>query len=182
MSSWNSQESTSSASQALWDYRHSSPCPALFFTFETRSHFAQDGPQACSPSCPCSLSNRPPLPDSPSPTPHPHLHIWFGTETQNESACLCLPSAGIKGMCHQGPAWFCFLNSTPRAGEMTQWLRALTALPEVLSSNPSNLMVAHNHMWATTMVAHNEIWHPLLECLKIATVNLHIINKSFLKK
>jgi hypothetical protein len=31
-------------------------------------------------------------------------------------------------------------------GEMTQWLRALTALPEVLSSIPSNHMVAHNHL------------------------------------
>ena len=33
-----------------------------------------------------------------------------------------------------------------RAGEMTQPLRARTALPEVLSSNPSNHMVAHNHL------------------------------------
>ena len=32
-----------------------------------------------------------------------------------------------------------------RAGKMAQWLRALTALPKVLSSNPSNYMVAHNH-------------------------------------
>jgi hypothetical protein len=32
-----------------------------------------------------------------------------------------------------------------RAGEMAQWLRALTALPKILSSNPSNHMVAHNH-------------------------------------
>jgi hypothetical protein len=31
------------------------------------------------------------------------------------------------------------------AGEMAQQLRALTALPKVLSSNPSNHMVAHNH-------------------------------------
>jgi hypothetical protein len=31
----------------------------------------------------------------------------------------------------------------PRAGEMAQWLRALTALPEVLSLIPSNHMVAH---------------------------------------
>jgi hypothetical protein len=31
------------------------------------------------------------------------------------------------------------------AGEMAQWLRAMTALPEVLSSNPSNHMVAHDH-------------------------------------
>ena len=31
-------------------------------------------------------------------------------------------------------------------GEMAQWLRALTALPEVLSSILSNHMVAHNHL------------------------------------
>ena len=30
-------------------------------------------------------------------------------------------------------------------GEMAQWVRALTALPKDLSSNPSNHMVAHNH-------------------------------------
>jgi hypothetical protein len=32
------------------------------------------------------------------------------------------------------------------AGEMAQQLRALTALPEVQSSIPSNHMVAHNHL------------------------------------
>jgi hypothetical protein len=32
------------------------------------------------------------------------------------------------------------------AGEMAQWLRALTALLKVLSSNPSNHMVAYNHL------------------------------------
>jgi hypothetical protein len=32
------------------------------------------------------------------------------------------------------------------AGEMAQCLRALTAFPEVLSSIPSNHMVAHNHL------------------------------------
>jgi hypothetical protein len=31
-------------------------------------------------------------------------------------------------------------------GEMAQRLRALTALPKVLSSIPSNHMVAHNHL------------------------------------
>jgi hypothetical protein len=31
------------------------------------------------------------------------------------------------------------------AGEMAQQVRALTALPKVLSSNLSNNMVAHNH-------------------------------------
>jgi hypothetical protein len=29
---------------------------------------------------------------------------------------------------------------------MAQWLRALTVLPEVLSSVPSNHMVLHNHL------------------------------------
>jgi hypothetical protein len=33
-----------------------------------------------------------------------------------------------------------------RAGEMAQWVRALTALPKVLSSNPSNHIAAYNHL------------------------------------
>jgi hypothetical protein len=33
------------------------------------------------------------------------------------------------------------------AGEMAQWIRALTVFPEVLSSIPSNHMVVHNHQW-----------------------------------
>jgi hypothetical protein len=33
-----------------------------------------------------------------------------------------------------------------RAGEMAQWLRALAALPEALSSIPSNHIVADNHL------------------------------------
>jgi hypothetical protein len=32
------------------------------------------------------------------------------------------------------------------AREMAQWLRALTPIPEVLSSIPNNHMVAHNHL------------------------------------
>jgi hypothetical protein len=32
------------------------------------------------------------------------------------------------------------------AGEIAQWLRAPTALLKALSSNPSNHMVAHNHL------------------------------------
>ena len=31
------------------------------------------------------------------------------------------------------------------AGELAQWLRVQTALPNVLSSNPCNHLVAHNH-------------------------------------
>jgi hypothetical protein len=34
----------------------------------------------------------------------------------------------------------------PWAVEMAQWVRALNALPEVLSSIPSNYMEAHNHL------------------------------------
>jgi hypothetical protein len=30
--------------------------------------------------------------------------------------------------------------------KMAEWLRTLTALPEVMSSIPSNHMVAHNHL------------------------------------
>jgi hypothetical protein len=33
-----------------------------------------------------------------------------------------------------------------RAGEVALWLRAMTVLLEVLSSIPSNHMVAHNHL------------------------------------
>jgi hypothetical protein len=33
-----------------------------------------------------------------------------------------------------------------QAGEMAQWLRALTALPEILSLIPKIHMVAHNHL------------------------------------
>ena len=36
-------------------------------------------------------------------------------------------------------------NLCYRAGEVAQRLRASTAFPQVLSSNPSNHMVAHNH-------------------------------------
>jgi hypothetical protein len=32
------------------------------------------------------------------------------------------------------------------AGEMSQGVRAMTALLKILSSNPSNHMVAHNHL------------------------------------
>jgi hypothetical protein len=43
-------------------------------------------------------------------------------------------------------ALFTLLFKKMWAGEMAQRLRALAALPEVLNSNPSNHMVAHNHL------------------------------------
>jgi hypothetical protein len=44
------------------------------------------------------------------------------------------------------PRLWCAKTQSYGAGEMAQRLRALTVLPEVLSSNPSNHMVAHNHL------------------------------------
>jgi hypothetical protein len=41
--------------------------------------------------------------------------------------------------------FFFFLKRGGGAGEMAQRLRALTAIPKVLSSNSSNHMIAHNH-------------------------------------
>ena len=59
------------------------------------------------------------------------------------------------------------------AGEMAQWLRALTALPEVLSSSPSNHIVAHkNLMRSDALSGVSE---------DIDSVHVHKINKSFLK-
>jgi hypothetical protein len=52
---------------------------------------------------------------------------------------------------HQQAPWgekdldFLLLRKHIHAGEMAQWLRALTALPKVLSSNSSNHMMAYNH-------------------------------------
>ena len=42
------------------------------------------------------------------------------------------------------PSLLMLLSCSLGAGEMAQWLRALTALSEVLSSFPSNHMVTHN--------------------------------------
>jgi hypothetical protein len=39
-------------------------------------------------------------------------------------------------------------------GEMAQQVRALTALLKVLSSNPSNHMVAHNHMYSYNVLIY----------------------------
>ena len=59
-----------------------------------------------------------------------------------------------------------------RAGEMAQWLRALAALPKVLSSIPRNHMVAHNHLkWglmpSSSMQVYKQIEH-----------HIHKINKD----
>ncbi|GAB1285019.1 Cytochrome P450 20A1 [Apodemus speciosus] len=52
------------------------------------------------------------------------------------------------------------------AGEMAQWLRALTAPPEVLSSIPSNHMVAHNHLVYLGDPFPNDIWRSSEEVIQ----------------
>jgi hypothetical protein len=66
----------------------------------------------------------------------------LGRSTQHPGQPMCYISKYREGLqCNK-----CELKKTQGgAGEMAQWLRALTALPQVLSSNSSNHMVAHNH-------------------------------------
>ena len=51
-----------------------------------------------------------------------------------------------KSSCHSSCDLALYENVLLRAAEMAQHLRALTVLPVVLSSNPSNHIVAHNHL------------------------------------
>jgi hypothetical protein len=56
--------------------------------------------------------------------------------------CLIDLEKHLKKKKHQNTAF----KIKSQAGEMAQRLRPLTILPEVLSSIPSNHMVAHNHL------------------------------------
>jgi hypothetical protein len=58
------------------------------------------------------------------------------------------PTAGHKTLIngHESEPTYACAKVTSQAGEVAQRLRALPALPEVLSSNPSNHTVAHNHL------------------------------------
>jgi hypothetical protein len=78
--------------------------------------------------------------------------LWILTSVTSEVAYICyrqsLPNLEIN------------LSSTPSghkklfsgAEEMAQSLSALSALPEVLSSSPSNHVVAHNHLWSDLLL------------------------------
>ena len=67
---------------------------------------------------------------------------------------------------------------------MDQWLRALTALPEVLSSIPSNHMVAHNHMQWDPMPSSSvsEGSFSILTYIKFKKENNFSTDPSFLSK
>ena len=60
-----------------------------------------------------------------------HLWILYFIQT-HKCVCVCV--------------CVCDIKVEMGAGEMAQQLRALAVLPEVLSSIPSNHMVAHNHL------------------------------------
>jgi hypothetical protein len=57
---------------------------------------------------------------------------------------------------------------------MAQWLRALTALPKVPSSIPSNHMVAHNHLQCGLTLWC--VWRQL-QCPHIHKINKEIFLK-----
>nr|AAL18254.1 lipogenin [Rattus norvegicus] len=88
-----------------------------------------------------------------SPT---EVWICMGLYSLCGSCTLKLPSVGhhvhsfswpLEGLTDFGsPCMRPLKRHWEGAGEMAQWLRALTALLEVLSSNPSNHMVANNHL------------------------------------
>jgi hypothetical protein len=61
---------------------------------------------------------------------HPNQKEFIAIKERIHVSALTMPQNRILG----------------EAEEMAQWLRALTALPEVLSSIPSNHMVAHKHL------------------------------------
>ena len=65
--------------------------------------------------------------------------------------CIHLSGPGIVRMGH----YIWFLRRKKGAGEMAWQLRALTALPEVLSSIPSKHMVAHNHLTPSSGVSED---------------------------
>jgi hypothetical protein len=64
--------------------------------------------------------------------------VFQGSQDYTEKPCL-KKNKGIGGV-----GWGCGFGEGVR--EMAQQLRALTVLPEILSSIPSNHTVAHNHL------------------------------------
>jgi hypothetical protein len=67
------------------------------------------------------------------------------------SGCFGMSLKAFLVCCHQkssfhNPQTLQITIKTCGAGEMAQQLKALTALPKGLSSNPSNHMEAYNHL------------------------------------
>jgi hypothetical protein len=85
------------------------------------------------------------------------LYNSFSNHSSRDSSCMCdwphLSGSTLSLWSEQIPTRsqqdqitnVHFARIHTRAGETAQWVRAATALPKVLSSNPSNHMVAHNY-------------------------------------
>jgi hypothetical protein len=88
--------------------------------------------------------SRPELPlramSGPKTLPQPGFALIF-TPFKNGLNCLLKVKHTILANWNMG----LYYKSHVRAGEMVQWLRALTVLPKVLSSNTRHHMVAQNH-------------------------------------
>ena len=106
---------------------------------------------------PASTSSRMPGSQSWATTPA-LMQGWVGAE-----GLVCTELAPGQGKPHLNPQAISYLQESSsekyqccrhwgegggkrEAGEMAQWLRALTDLPEIMSSIPSNHMVAHDHL------------------------------------
>ena len=70
------------------------------------------------------------------------LGLWIGLASLTvHGCCFCFCSKVID---LSSGSLKINLQNLSRAGEMAQWLRALSVLPEVRSSNPTTHMGAHN--------------------------------------
>jgi hypothetical protein len=69
--------------------------------------------------------------------------LFTDEETEAQGRCFYKISTGAKIKSKPGLRRY---KSLSQDGEMAQQLRALAALPVVLSSTPRNHMVAHNHL------------------------------------
>jgi hypothetical protein len=76
--------------------------------------------------------------------------LLFNLQLKETQACGWLPNISLESLRRVEGCLNLALKHLKiiliEAGEMAQWLRELAALPAVLSSIPSNHMVAHNHL------------------------------------
>ena len=87
---------------------------------------------------------------------HTSSKMDLGLKTQSPGCTVCSTHWTIPPLCSTKRTlehtlldiliWVFCKIVMERAGEMAQQLRALTALPKFLSSNPSNLMGTQNHL------------------------------------
>ena len=80
------------------------------------------------------------------PTPNLGLASVFEWAVSSGKGHIVVRVLGCPGMLTEGATWKPLASPSTGAGEMAQQLKALSALPEVLNSVPSNHMMAHKHL------------------------------------